>query len=120
MHEALAMQTPSEIYQPSKKKTPKRVQHYDYPSHFEVRLVSKNGGVRWNHHRVPVSSTLIKEYIGFEEIEDGIYNVYFCDFVIGRFFEEVPRIKDVISRIPTTPRIVKKCYPCTENKVYPM
>lgn len=105
-HEALDMRKPAEVYKPSKKRMPKVIKHYDYPSHFEVRLVSRNGGIRWKHHRVPVSSTLIKEYIGFEEIENGIYNVYFCDFLIGRFFEEISRIKDVISRIPTTPRIV--------------
>lgn len=112
-HEALDMRKPAEIYKPSKRRMPKVIQHYDYPSHFEVRLVSKNGGVRWRHRRVPVSSTLIKEYIGFEEVDDGVYNVYFCDFLIGRFFEEISKIKDVISRIPTTPRIVKKCNPCT-------
>ena len=105
-HEALDMRKPAEIYRPSKKRMPKVIKHYDYPSHFEVRLVSRNGGIRWKHQRVPVSSTLIQEYIGFEEVEDGIYNVYFCDFLIGRFFEEISKIKDVISRIPTTPRIV--------------
>jgi len=78
-----------------------------------VRLVSNNGGLRWKNHRVPVSSTLIKEYIGFEEVGDGIYNVYFCDFIIGRFFEEIGKIKDIIKRTPTRPRVTKKCYPCT-------
>lgn len=112
-HESLDMKKPAEVYKPSKKRMPRVVKHYDYPSHFEVRLVSRNGGIRWHHHRVPVSSTLIQEYIGFEEIEDGVYNVYFCDFLIGRFFEEIVGIKDVISRVPTTPRIVKKCNPCT-------
>ena len=112
-HEALGMRKPAQLYQPSEKIMSKVVKHYDYPSHFEVRLVSKNGGIRWRHQRVPVSSTLIREYIGFEEIEDGVYNVYFCDFLIGRFFEEIFRIKDVISRIPTTPRIGRKCNPCT-------
>ena len=112
-HEALNMETPAAVYRPSKRKMPKRVGHYDYPLHFEVRLVSNNGGLRWKNHRVPVSSTLIKEYIGFEEVGDGIYNVYFCDFIIGRFFEEIGRIKDIIKRTPTRPRVTKKCYPCT-------
>ena len=92
---------------------PDKTKPYDYPPHFEVRLVSKNGGVRWNHIRVPVSQTLIKEYIGFEEIEDGIYNVYFRNLLIGRFFEEISRVKDVIKRIPTIPRHAERCYPCT-------
>lgn len=112
-HEALNMDTPADVYQTSKRKMPKKVALYDYPSHFEVRLVSNNGGLRWNNNRVPVSSTLIKEYIGFEELADGIHNVYFCDFLIGRFYEEISRIKDIIERLPTRPRQNKKCNPCT-------
>jgi len=112
-HEALDMKTPSKVYDNSKRNMPDKTKPYDYPPHFEVRLVSKNGGVRWNHIRVPVSQTLIKEYIGFEEIEDGIYNVYFRNLLIGRFFEEISRIKDVIKRIPTIPRHAERCYPCT-------
>jgi hypothetical protein len=109
-HEALDMKTPSEIYTNSKREMPKKLGHWDYPAHFAVRLVSNNGGIRWNHKRVPVSQTLTKEYIGFEEIDDGIYNVYYCDYLIGRFFEEITRIKDMIERVPTTPRIAKECY----------
>ena len=116
-HEALDMKTPSKIYENSKRKMPDEIELYDYPQHFEVRLVSKNGGFRWNHIRVPVSQTLSKEYVGLEEIEDGIYNVFFRDFLIGRFFEEIFRIKDLINRIPTKPRTVKKCYPCTKNNL---
>lgn len=112
-HEALDMKTPSEIYSNSKREMPKKLEHWDYPPHFQVRLVSNNGGIRWNHKRVPVSHTLIKEYIGFEEINDGIYNVYYCDFLIGRFYEEITRIKDIIERVPTRQRTVKEGYPCS-------
>lgn len=61
----------------------------------------------------------MEEYIGFEEMEDGIFNVYFYDLLIGRFFEEINRIKDIVDRVPTRPTIVKQsyCYPCTENKM---
>ncbi len=106
-HESLEMKTPQQVYKSSPRSMPDQIEHFDYPAHFEVRRVSRNGGLRWHHHRVPVSSTLIEEYIGFEEIEDGIYNVYFCNFLIGRFFEEIGRIKDVIKRVATRPTIVK-------------
>jgi hypothetical protein len=56
---------------------------------------------------------LIQEYIGFEEVDNDIYNVYFCDFLIGRFIAEISRIKDVIPRVATKARVVKECYPCT-------
>ena len=111
------MKRPASVYVPSPRSMPKKLDHFDYPSHFEVRLVSKNHCIRWRNHYVPVSSTLIKEYIGFEEVDDGIYNVYFCDLIIGRFFEKDLRIKDVIERIPVRHVEVESGNPKFRRKV---
>jgi hypothetical protein len=113
LHEALDMKTPSAVYQSSERRMPKKIRAYDYPLHFEVRRVSRNGGIRWKHLWVNVSQTLMEEHIGFEEVEEEIYNVYFYDLLIGRFFEEITKIKDVIERVPTRPIIAERCYPCT-------
>ena len=51
--------------------------------------------------------------IGLEEIDNGIYNVYYRDFLVGRFFEETHKVKDIITRVPTRHIVVKKCNPCT-------
>jgi hypothetical protein len=99
-HEALGMKRPNSVYAASPRTMPKKLEGFDYPAHFEIRLVSGNGYIRWRNRYVPVSSTLVKEYVGLEEVDDGIYNVYFCDFLIGRFFERYLRIKDIIERIP--------------------
>ena len=112
-HEALDMKTPQDVYKCSERQMPNKIKTYDYPQHFEVRRVSNNSGFRWKNERVLLSTTLAQEYIGLEEIEDGVYNVFFCEVLIGRFFEEILRIKDVIKRVPTRPRMVKKCNPCT-------
>jgi hypothetical protein len=119
-HEALGMKTPGEVYAASSRKMPEKIPPYEYPQHFEVRRVSRNGGMRWHHHRVPVSQTLIEDYIGFEEIDDGVYNVFFRELLIGRLFEEMGIIKDVIKRVPMRTRTRGKCNPCTQNKVLPM
>jgi hypothetical protein len=111
------MKTPSSAYVSSPRRTPTRIEHYYYPAHFEVRRVSRNSGIRWRRRWVQVSSTLAEEYIGFEEIEDGIHNVYFCEVLIGRFFEEVSKIKDVIERVPTRQVIVECGNPRTRRKV---
>lgn len=116
-HEALDMKTPSSIYVPSEREMPKRLKHYDYPLNFEVRRVSRNSGIRWRKRWVQISSTLAEEYIGFEEIKDGIHNVYFCDILIGRFYEKILKVKDVIERVPTRPLIVECCNPSTRKKV---
>jgi hypothetical protein len=119
-HEALAMKTPASVYVSSPRRIPKKLSHFDYPYHFEVRRVSRNSGIRWRNRWVQVSSTLAEEYIGFEEVEDGIHNVYFCDLLIGRFVEQTMKIEDVIERVPVRQTIVECGNPRTRRKVSPM
>ena len=119
-HESLDMKTPASVYYPSKRKMPKKFRAYDYPLHVEVRKVSGNGGIRWRHGWVNVSQTLMEEYIGFEEVEDGIHNVYFCELLIGRFVEETMKIGDVIERVPIRQTVVECGNPKTRRKVLPM
>jgi hypothetical protein len=52
------------------------------------------GGIRWHAHRVPVSHLLIDEYIGFEEIDDGLWTVYFGMITLGWFHEDDGQIED--------------------------
>jgi putative transposase len=119
-HEALSMKTPFSLYIPSPRSMPKKLNHFDYPYHFEVRRVSRNSGIRWRNRWVQVSSTLAEEYIGFEEVEDGIHNVYFCELLIGRFVEEAMKIEDVIERVPVRQTLVECGNPKTRRKVSPM
>jgi len=51
---------------------PDRLPPLEYPDRFEVRYVSANGGMRWNRRWVNVSTVCIGEYVGLEEIDDGI------------------------------------------------
>lgn len=119
-HEALGMKTPAAVYVASPRTMPKKLDHFDYPCHFEVRRVSRNSGIRWRKHWVQVSVTLAEEYIGFEEVEDGIHNVYFCNLLIGRFFEEQLKIRDVIERVPIRQTVVECGNPKMRRKVLPM
>jgi len=116
-HEALGQNTPSSLYTPSVRIMPKRPSHFDYPYHFEVRRVSRNSGIRWRSRWVQVSSTLAEEYIGLEEVEDGIHNVYFCELLIGRFVEKTMKIEDVIERVPVRQTVVECGNPKMRRKV---
>lgn len=93
-HEALDQDTPASKYQRSQRNIPSKLSKIEYPGHYEVRLVSRNGGMRWNHVRVPVSHILGGEYIGLEEIDDGIWEVYYGPVWLGRFDERIMLIKD--------------------------
>lgn len=59
-----------------------------------MRYVSTNGGIRWNRHWVNVSTVCIGEYVGIEEIDDGIWNVHFDPLKLGRLLERHLRIED--------------------------
>jgi len=93
-HEALGQETPASIYQPSSRRLPRTLAPLEYPGHFEVRLVSRNSGIRWKHHWVCVTHTLAGEYVGLEEIDDGIWEVYFGPLKLGRLDERILRIED--------------------------
>src|SRR5262245_6536724 len=70
------------------------------PDRFEVRYVSANGGIRWKKRAwVNVSSVCIGEYVGLEEIDDGVWDVYFGPLRLGRLHDRLMRIEDAYGRL---------------------
>lgn len=98
-HEALDQQTPASQYQPSTREMPNRLPPLEYPNRFELRYVSANGGIRWRSDWVNVSIVCAGEYVGLEEIDDGVWNVYFGPLKLGRFLERYMRIEDAYGRL---------------------
>lgn len=105
-HEALGMQRPQEVYQPSRRRLPKRLQTYDYPAHFLVRRVSRAGTIRVLHRQVFVSNTLREDFVGLEEVDDGVYDLFFCFYHIGRYDLRANQIHDMVSRVGISRRQV--------------
>jgi transposase InsO family protein len=93
-HEALQQETPASCYTPSPRALPSRLAPMEYPGHFEVRRVSRNSGIRWHRHWVCVTHTLAGEYVGLEEVGDGLWDVYFGPVKLGRMHERLLRIED--------------------------
>ena len=83
-HEALDQQTPASATAPPPREMPSKLPPLEYPDRFEVRYVSANGGIRWNRRWVNVSTVCVGEYVGLEEIDDGIWDVYFGPLKLGR------------------------------------
>lgn len=98
-HEALDMQTPAQLYQASSRAMPDKLLHPEYPDRFEVRYVSANGGIRWRKQWINVTSALVGEYVGLEEIDDGQWDVYFGPLKLGRLHERLMRIEDHLGRL---------------------
>jgi putative transposase len=98
-HEALEQRTPDNLYQPSLRPMPSKLPPLDYPDRYEVRYVSANGGIRWNKQWVNVSTTCVGEYVGLEEIDDGVWNLYFGPLRLGRLLERTMKIEDAYGRL---------------------
>ena len=88
LHERLGNQTPASFYQPSSRPYPERLPPLEYPGHFEVRRVSRNGGIRWKKGWVNISTSIIEENVGLEEVDDGVWSLYFGKVLLGRFHED--------------------------------
>jgi hypothetical protein len=84
---------------PRRAKCPTKLPPLEYPDRFEVRYVSANGGIRWNRRWVNVSSVCVGEHVGLEEIDDGIWDVYFGQLKLGRLNERRMLIEDEFGRL---------------------
>jgi hypothetical protein len=93
-HESLGQQTPASFYRPSERVFPGRIPKIEYPGHYELRRVSRNGGIRWHSQWVCVTHVLAEEYVGFEEIDDGLWEVFYGPVRLGRFNERTSKIED--------------------------
>jgi putative transposase len=103
-HEAIDMKRPAELYQSSARGFPKTMETYDYPGHFLVRRVSRGGTIRVFGHQPFVSNVLQEDYVGLEEVDDGVYDLYFCFYQIGRYDLRENRVQDIVSRVPVARR----------------
>jgi putative transposase len=99
-HEALGMKRPAEVYQASERSIPRRIGTYAYPGHYLVRRVSRCGTIRVLHKQVFVSQTLNEDQVGLEEVDDGVYDLYFCFYHIGRYHLRTNKIQDILSKVP--------------------
>ena len=103
-HESLAMKRPAQLYRPSIRAFPSRIQPHDYPSHFLVRRVSRDGTIRVLSNQIFVSNTLHDDFVGLEETDDGVFDLYFCFYQIGRYLLRANKIEDIVSRVSVSRR----------------
>lgn len=66
---------------------PQRIPEPEYPGHFLVRKVNKMGAFRFKGRQPYLSDALIHEHVGLEEIDDGLWSVYFYNVLLARLDE---------------------------------
>jgi transposase InsO family protein len=91
-HEALGMQTPALLYEPSPRAYPARVPEPDYPATMLVRSVHHQGQIRWKKHEVFLSEVLWGERVGLLPLDERWYTIYFAQFAIARFDSQKLRV----------------------------
>ena len=58
------------------------------------------------HNQVFVSNTLHEDYVGLEEVDDGVYDLYFCFYQIGRYELLTNKIQGIVSKVGLSVRRV--------------
>jgi putative transposase len=93
-HEALDQERPATLYERSERRA-RRAPQVSYPGHFEVRKVASDKTIKWHDRKVFVSSLLRFDHVGLEEIDEGVWAVYYGPVFLGWIDEADYRIMDV-------------------------
>lgn len=86
-HESLGQRPPVEFYEPSARPFPQRLPPMEYPGHYEVRRCRSSGQIKWQGRRLFVSEVFIGQWLGLEEIDDGLWSLYLGPLLLGRYHE---------------------------------
>lgn len=97
-HDALQGKPPSSIYRPSSRPYPSKITSFEYPAHFEIRMVRTDGTFQWKGHLVYCTQALIGEPIALEEVEDGRWLLRFGPLTLAILDERQKR--PLLARLP--------------------
>ena len=82
-HEALGQEPPGGFYSTSPRPYPSKLEEPEYPPHFEIRRVKRNGLIKWCGETYFISLLLQKLPVGLERMEDDCWRIYFGPLAIG-------------------------------------
>jgi putative transposase len=91
-HDALEGQVPAQRLKHCMRAYPEKLPPLEYPGHFEKRHVRTSGEIKWQGHRLFVSETLAGEWIGIEELADGVWSLRYAHIELGRYDERTKSI----------------------------
>jgi transposase InsO family protein len=86
-HEALEGRTPAALYRASYRSYMGVLPPIEYPGHFTVKRVTNAGTIRFKKRLLFIANSLKQHSVGLEEIDDGIWSLYFCQVLLGRIDE---------------------------------
>jgi len=86
-HEALGQKRPVTLYSPSPRAYPESLPPIEYDGHLELRKVDDRGTIKWKNEKLFLSHTLDGETVGLEEIDDGVWSLFYGPTLLARFDE---------------------------------
>lgn len=86
-HHALEMKTPADVYVPSERPMPERIPKPEYAAHCEIRRVRRAGTIRFRGREIFVSEVLVNELVALEQVDGGVWSLYFYHVLLARFSE---------------------------------
>lgn len=90
-HEALGQVPPAKVYAASRRSFPDSAPEPEYPRGYEVVVGTRSSGnVTFRGTRYFSSTPLRGQRIGFVEVEEGCFDVYFCTQLLGRIHTAHP------------------------------
>ena len=92
-HQFLKGRTPSALYRPSTRAYTGLLPALEYPPHFLVKRVTNAGTIRFKTRLLYLSTALKAHRVGLEEVDDGVWSLYFCDVLLGRIDERKALMK---------------------------
>ena len=86
-HETLGMRTPAEIYQPSPRRLPEKVEPWCYPAGWESRLVRGKGMISLDGRGRYIGEAFEGERVGLKASRPGIQEVYYGPLFLGELWD---------------------------------
>ena len=91
-HEALQQRPPAAVYVSSPRVFPKRINEPEYPVWYQVLTPKPWGHVTFRGSDYFISTALHGERVGFVEVEEGCFEVYFRSVLLGRIHTAHPEL----------------------------
>ena len=86
-HQFLHGRPPGALYRPSARTYSGGLPALEYPGHFLAKRVTNAGTIRFKARLLYLSTALKQHRVGLEEVDDGIWSVFFGNVLLGRIDE---------------------------------
>lgn len=94
-HESLNDRVPADVYQPSIRSMPSKLADIEYGTQMVVRKVRHSGEIKWQGRLVYVSQILAKQPIGFKQISENRWGIYYSFYLLGYWNQKKQRLEPI-------------------------